>query len=123
MSRKKKSLKHFRALPYTRSVRIETDEDGTEYFVAFVAEIQGLEADGDSALAALRDLAIAFDEYVTLMQEKKWQIPEPALWPGPDYVAPPAPSGRKSRKAPVEVDWSELDVAAEPAEERDVIYA
>jgi predicted RNase H-like HicB family nuclease len=120
MAKKKKDLSHYRALPYTKSVRLEVDEDGSEYFVASVAEIQGLEADGDTAVVALHDLMIAFDEYVALMQEKGWDIPEPVLWPGPDYVAPPV---RRSRKALVEVDWNDLDVAMGAETKREVEYA
>jgi len=79
-----KDLAYYKRLPYTRRVRVEDDDSGP-YFVAFVEELRGVEADGASALEALSNLTDAFQDYIQAMLGWGDEIPEPIPWPGPDY--------------------------------------
>jgi len=82
-----KDLAYYKRLPYTRRIRLE-DDDAGPYFVAFVEELNGVEADGASALEALSHLADAFEDYIQAMLGWGDRIPEPISWPGPDYDPP-----------------------------------
>ena len=47
-----KSADYYRALPYTRRVRLERDESGDECFVAWIEELDGVMVDGGSPIEA-----------------------------------------------------------------------
>jgi len=55
----KRTAEYYRELPYTRRVRTESDPSG-EYFVAFIAGLPGVEADGADPTEALYRLDAAF---------------------------------------------------------------
>lgn len=76
-----KTAEYFRGLPYSKRVRIERDGDGPEYFVAYIEELDGVQADGETELEARRHLQDAFDDYVAAMLEWGDTIPEPQQWP------------------------------------------
>ena len=92
---KSTDLSYYRSLPYTRRLRIESG-DGGEYFVASVAELAGVEADGESRIEALFNLQSAFDDAVEAMLEWDHDIPEPDAWPGADFVAAEPTRRRRS---------------------------
>ena len=75
-----KTADYYRALPYTRRLRLERDEGG-EYFVAAIAELPGVEGSGSTDVEALAVLAEAFEDYLTAMLEWDAEIPEPLPWP------------------------------------------
>lgn len=75
-----RTAEYYRGLPYTRRVRTESDPSG-EYFVAFVAELPGVEADGTDPTEALYHLSAAFEDYILAMIEWGDEIPEPLGWP------------------------------------------
>lgn len=76
-----KTPEHYRALPYTRLVRHIEEDSGETYFVAYVEELDGVEADGDTPNEALSNLADAFEDYLAAMIEWGDEIPEPIAWP------------------------------------------
>jgi len=77
----KKKADYYRSLPYTRRVRLESDGE-EEYFVAYVVELDGVEADGSSPTEALYHLQGAFEDFLAAMVEWDAEIPEPMPWPG-----------------------------------------
>lgn len=76
-----KKADYFRRLPYTRRARIETDEAGKAFFVAFIEELPGVEAVGDTEVEARAGLTSAFLDYIDAMLEWGDAIPEPKTWP------------------------------------------
>lgn len=76
-----KTAEQYRALPYTRLVRHVEEDSGETYFVAYVEELEGVEADGDTPNEALSNLADAFEDYLAAMIEWGDEIPEPVAWP------------------------------------------
>ena len=117
MAKMSKDLSHYRALPYTRRVRLETDEGGG-YFVAYVAELDGVEADGVSPVEAMYNLLSAFDDAIEAMLEWGHKIPEPDAWPGRDFLhnAPRTASTNE----PVQLMWEDVELSGassvDPAE-------
>ena len=77
----KKTADYFRSLPYTRRVRLEEEADGDAYFVAFIEELEGVEADGANPTEALANLTDAFEDYLSAMLEWGEPVPEPLSWP------------------------------------------
>lgn len=75
-----KTADYYRRLPYTRRVRVESDEGG-EYFVAFIPELPGVEASGATDMDARAALSAAFEDYLAAMLEWGEEIPEPTPWP------------------------------------------
>jgi predicted RNase H-like HicB family nuclease len=57
------------------------EDTGEAYFVAFIEELDGLEADGDTPVDARANLADAFEDYINAMLEWGDVIPEPVAWP------------------------------------------
>lgn len=90
-----KSLDYYRALPYTRSLELVTEEDGT-YFLAFVKEIPWIRAFGDTRDEALAELGAIFMDGLEAMLEAGDEIPEPQVWPMTFQST--APRVRRSRK-------------------------
>lgn len=90
-----KTLEHYRALPYTRRVRVEVEDDGEEYFVAFIEELESVVADGDTAVEALNNLRAAFDDFITAMIEWDSEVPEPQSWPASLGWEMQAPAGQQ----------------------------
>lgn len=76
-----KTSSYYRGLPYRRRVRLEHEEAGEEYFVAFIEELDGVEASGDTPTEALFNLQPAFDDYIDAMLKWGDAIPEPSVWP------------------------------------------
>ena len=76
-----KDLSYYQALPYKRRVRLEKDERGEEYFVAFIEELDGVMGDGRGPVEAHFHLQQAFVDYVQAMLEWGEPIPEPTGWP------------------------------------------
>lgn len=101
-----KDLSYYRQLPYTRRVRIEEDPEG-QYFVAFVVELDGLEADGETAIEALFHLQEAFDEYIVSMIGWGEVIPQPEHWTERVPDAIPFAVVERTRDEKVETETAE----------------
>jgi len=115
-----KDLAYYKRLPYTRRVRIE-DDGSRAYFVAFVEEIGGLEADGSSPLEAMSNLARAFDDYVEAMVSWGDEIPEPVAWPGPGFD--PARIVRRPSRASGPAEVARVSDSTVKEEEREFEFA
>lgn len=75
-----KSLDYYKALPYTRSLELVTEEDGT-YFLAFIGEIPWIRTFGDTREEALAELGAVLVDGLEAMLEAGDEIPEPQVWP------------------------------------------
>lgn len=76
-----KTLDYYRRLPYRRRVRIQKEDSGDVYFIAFIEELPSVESDGDTPIEALQGLQAAFDDYIEAALEWGTEIPEPVRWP------------------------------------------
>ena len=127
MTSKGKGAEYYRRLPYRRRLRIEEDEGGKEYFVAFIDDLPGVEADGADPAAARAHLMDTFEDYIKAMLEWGEEIPEPQLWPGEDFVAPQKRARRRRgpRKASQQTwETGATQAGGEPAEtEKDYAFA
>ncbi|MFO8175514.1 MAG: type II toxin-antitoxin system HicB family antitoxin [Longimicrobiales bacterium] len=79
MRNEKKDLSYYKGQPYSRRIRLIQEEDGEEYFVASIAELPGVEADGSTPWEAAYHLQSAFEEYLQAMLEWGDEIPEPEI--------------------------------------------
>jgi predicted RNase H-like HicB family nuclease len=97
-------------------VRLERDDRG-EYFLAYIEELPGVEADGTTEFAARASLASAFEDYLAAMLQWGKQIPEPRQWPeslGWDRTELGVEAGHVTVAAMVAVDVM-ASATAEPA--------
>jgi len=94
-----KDTGYYRALPYTRVVRLVEDE-GPSYFLASIEELPGVRADGKSEVEARAALTVAFEDYIAAMLTWGRPIPAPALWP--ESLGFTAPTTRLKRNVEVE---------------------
>lgn len=101
-----KSLEYYKRLPYTRRVRVETEPGGSQYFVAYVEELDGVEADGDTPAEAHYRLQDAFEETIDALLEWGEEIPEPERWPERIGRVGPVPSKEEPGGEDVEELWS-----------------
>jgi predicted RNase H-like HicB family nuclease len=62
-------------------VRLETDDAGQTFYVAYIEELPGLESIGDSQMDARAGLVSAFEDYLAAMLEWGEPVPEPKQWP------------------------------------------
>lgn len=89
-------LNYYKSLAYTRRVEPRT-EGGEHFFVAWIEELNGLVADGETREEAFFNLSAAFEDYIEAMLEWGREIPEPVLWParyqGGVQAADPVSSG------------------------------
>ena len=118
MASKGKGVGYYRRLPYRRRLRIEQDEGGKEYFVAFIEKLPGVEADGPDAVTARANLIGAFDDYINAMLEWGDEIPEPPKWPGENFVAQPKRARRQQGRRKIQREtWENVATQAggEPA--------
>lgn len=106
----KKKLEHYLALPYTRRLRVERDETGKEYFVGYVEQLDGLEADGVDPAEARLHLEEAFRDYLEAMIAWGRHIPEPERWPGKGFKAARMTRAHKRQKATTPNRWEEVRV-------------
>lgn len=81
MTNQGKTADYYRLLPYTRRIRVVEDAPENSYFVAFIEELGGVEADGSTPEEAYANLAEAFEDYLSAMLEWGETIPEPESWP------------------------------------------
>lgn len=118
-----KTPEYFRALPYHRRLRLERDASGAEYFVAFIDELDGVEADGADPAEARLNLQSAFEDYVEAMLQWERTIPEPEVWPGPGYIPEDPPvavaQSPRWRSRSLRIEWEEVDVRAGSAVDED----
>ncbi|MEM7416803.1 MAG: type II toxin-antitoxin system HicB family antitoxin [Gemmatimonadota bacterium] len=110
-----KPKEFYRALPYMRRVRLETEESGEVYYVAYIEELEGVQSDGDTPWEALANLRDAFEDYLSAMFEWGAEIPvpealeigEPTPSPGSVVIASFAevPVGL----SPVTTEWIDME--------------
>ena len=114
MAPKGKGVGYYRRLPYQRRLRMEQGEGGGEYFVAFIEDLPGVEADGADPITARTNLLNAFEDYIAAMLEWGEEIPEPVLWPGEDFVAPRKSARRRrgARKRSAQETWDNVALQA-----------
>ena len=103
-----KDLSYYRSLPYARRVRLDADEGG-DYFVAYVAELDGVEADGASPVEATYNLLSAFDDAIEAMLEWGHKILEPDALPGRDFV-PAAPRAAFTDDS-AQLRWQDVELS------------
>ena len=72
-----KDVTYYRSLPYTRSSQPFRDEAG-HYWLAWIDELEGCKADGETQVEAFANLEEVFDDYVAAKREWDSIIPEPA---------------------------------------------
>ena len=72
------SLDELVNLPYEITVNLEKSGDGYSY-VAYVTELEGCMAMGNTWQEAIENLKIVKRDYIELCQEQGWEIPYP-LW-------------------------------------------
>ena len=71
-----KDLQYYRALPYTRRIRLVI-EDGEKYWIAWVDELSGCKIDAPTKEEAFAFLDDVFDDYIAAKLEWKSSIAEP----------------------------------------------
>lgn len=76
----RKSVEHYRALPYTRRVQ-PCEEEGAAYWLAWMEELPSVEIHGASREEALARLDQIFDDCILAMIDAGDAIPEPPSWP------------------------------------------
>jgi predicted RNase H-like HicB family nuclease len=64
MANRTKDLAFYKSLPYTRRVSLVEEDFGETYYLAEVAELDGVEASGNDPQEALFHLQEAFEEYL-----------------------------------------------------------
>ncbi len=73
----KRTLKNYRALPYSRRAEGIHEDDGSFYWVAWIHELLGCKTDGATYAEAMLNLDTAFDDYIEAMLEFGSDIPVP----------------------------------------------
>jgi predicted RNase H-like HicB family nuclease len=68
---------YYLRLPYARRVEPRTDADGASYFLARIAEIPFIRAEGSTPEEALRHLEESFEDCLQAMLDLGDEIPEP----------------------------------------------
>ena len=71
-------LDYYRSLPYTYCFETIDEDERRPYWAAWVDELSGCCANGDTSLEALSNLQMAFDDYIKTMLKRQKPIPEPA---------------------------------------------
>lgn len=71
------TLQDYRLLPYTRRSELIVEADGDRYWVAWLEEMSGCMADGETLSEAMSNLDEAFDELIEAMLEWGADIPVP----------------------------------------------
>ena len=75
-----KDLTYYRSLPYTRLSQPFRDEN-EHYWLAWIGELEGCKADGQTQVEAFANLEEVFDDYIAAKREWDSVIPEPAKPP------------------------------------------
>lgn len=71
-------LDYYRSLPYTYCFETIDEDERLPYWAAWLDELSGCCANGDTSLEALSNLQMAFDDYIKTMLKRQKPIPEPA---------------------------------------------
>lgn len=89
-----KDLTYYRSLPYTRLSQPFRDENG-HYWLAWIDELEGCKADGETQVEAFANLEEVFDDYIAAKREWDSIVPEPAKPPvrHPSVAATTADTG------------------------------
>ena len=107
-------LSYYRLQPYNRrSSYISKDVDGSSYWVAWIRELDGCMACGETQVDAMNNLQKAFDANIMAMLEWGQRIPDP----GEDGIAytPPIKPSLPVEQEPA-ITWSIMTKKAEPKE-------
>ena len=77
----KKDLSYYMGLPYTKTVKVQSDESG-RYYVSEVLELSGCSSTGDTEAEALKGLTEAMECYLECCLNHGDPIPEPVSTDG-----------------------------------------
>jgi predicted RNase H-like HicB family nuclease len=95
-----KTLSYYKRLPYGRQLERRIDPgSGTVYYVASIREIPFIRIDAETREDAFLRLSEMFEDCIEGMLAAGDEVPEPDVWPGEGYTAPPA-RRRPERRAP-----------------------